>query len=144
VFGNVPRGDWLDRVVTMGNPDTTRRLRWHAGLIDLPDSEAPTVAGCTWPTGERSPKLGGAVADFIGALQALNHELNGIVPSNSMSGADTVSRGAAYAVAEVIRMLEENGEAQHERWMVETAWLAVLAGDIDDLDEHIAQLEATL
>jgi hypothetical protein len=128
----------------MSNPDTTGRLRWHAGLLDLPHSESPTIAACTWPVGERSPKLGDAVADFIDALQALNHELNGAVPSDSISGADTVSRGAAYAVAEVIRMLDENGKAQHERWMVETAWLAVLAGDIDDLDEHIAQEEATL
>lgn len=35
-------------------------------------------------------------------------------------------------------MLREHGErTAKETWMVETAWLAVLARDIDDLYEHL-------
>jgi len=38
-------------------------------------------------------------------------------------------------------MLRDFGD-DHSAWMVETAWLAILAGDIDDLREHIALEDA--
>jgi hypothetical protein len=47
----------------------------------------------------------------------------------------------AYSVAEVARMLRE-ASADREAWQVETGWLAVLAGDIDDVGQHVAEEEA--
>jgi hypothetical protein len=72
-------------------------------------------------------------------LQALNHELNGPQPSTQVSGkAESIPRSAAYAVAEVARML---GDAAHviHAWEVDTAWLGVLAGDVDDLRRHVTE-----
>jgi hypothetical protein len=129
----VERGD-----VSMANPDTIDRLRWHAGLDDLDDTSVPSVASVTYPDG-RTPGLERAVADFIASLERLNHELNGACPSDATAASDSISRKAAYAVAEVVRMLDGHGDAERERWLVETAWLAVLAGDIDDLQAHVAE-----
>jgi hypothetical protein len=122
----------------MDEYSTTERLRRHAGL-DEPSAEfGPTVSRATWePTDAQ--ELSAAVSDFIDALDALNHELNGAEPSAAVSGkADTVSTDAAYAVAEVARMLRDVG-AEEEAWAVDTGWLAVLAGDIDDVRQHIAE-----
>jgi hypothetical protein len=128
----------------VGGSDTIRRLRWHAGLGDYGGSGNPAVSSCTWPPGKRTAELEHAVADFIDALQALNVELNGGTPSETLEVGepDQISRDAAYAVAEVVRMLDEHGEAKGEARQVATSWLALLAGDIDDLRIHVAQEEA--
>jgi hypothetical protein len=82
------------------------------------------------------------MSDFLALLDVLNHELNGAEPSAATSGkADSISTGVAYSVAEVARMLREAG-ADREAWQVDTSWLAVLAGDIDDVRQHVAEEEA--
>ena len=43
--------------------------------------------------------------------------------------------------AEVARMLRDAGADRSAR-KVDTAWLAVLAGDVDDVREHVAQEES--
>jgi hypothetical protein len=128
----------------VGRGDTVRRLRWHAGLVDNDGSAAPSVSSCTWPPGKRTAELERAVNDFIDALQALNLEVNGRTTSETVDVGqpDAISRQAAYAVAEVVRMLAEHGEADGEAREVATAWLALLAGDVDDLRAHVAQEEA--
>jgi hypothetical protein len=89
---------------------------------------------------------------FHTTLETLNRELNGEIPSESTGSADVVPTDVAYAVAEVTRMLRDyadKGGALHpstglrEAWLIETAWLAVLAGDIDDLQQHLNKEEAT-
>jgi hypothetical protein len=78
-----------------------------------------------------------AVDDFIATLGRLNRELNGEMPSASTSGVQAmVPASVAYAVAEVARMLREYPDSRNA-WRVETAWLAVLAGDIDDVETHV-------
>jgi hypothetical protein len=118
---------------------TTTRFRQHAGLE--PSSRAPTVSAATVePVDAR--ELAEAVSDFLALLDVLNHELNGPQPSEATSGkADSISTSVAYSVAEVARMLRE-ASADREAWQVETGWLAVLAGDIDDVRQHIAEEEA--
>jgi hypothetical protein len=115
------------------------RLRQHAGLE--PSGGAPTVSAATLePVDPR--ELADAVSEFLGLLDVLNLELNGAEPSAAISGkAETISRTAAYSVAEVARMLRDGG-ADREAWQVETGWLAVLAGDIDDVRQHVAEEEA--
>jgi hypothetical protein len=116
---------------------TIKRLRRHAGLGEQGDAQGPTVSAATWGP-ICAEQLKAAVSDFIDALNALNHELNGPEPSAAASSkADVVSTDAAYAVAEVARMLRDAG-AEEEAWAVDTGWLAVLAGDIDDVPEHVA------
>jgi hypothetical protein len=113
---------------------TRSLLRWHAGLEGDRD-DAGSISGCTasgTPAGE-------AVAAFIQALQRLNIELNGATPSENVdSRDDPLPRDVAYAVAEAARMLRDTGDDDAAS-QVDIGWSAVLAGDIDDVVEHIAQ-----
>jgi hypothetical protein len=57
-----------------------------------------------------------------------------------------------YAVAEITSLLRKHAPFStgtdatqglaRATWLVETAWLAVLAGDIDDLHAHLSEEEA--
>ena len=118
---------------------TATRLRQHAGLE--PSSGAPTVSAATVePIDARG--LAEAVSDFLALLEVLYHQLNGPKPSSATSGkAETISTSVAYSIAEVVRMLRD-AAADREAWQVETGWLAVLAGDVDDVREHVAEEEA--
>jgi hypothetical protein len=129
--------------------ETEARLFSHA----FPEREAlssvPSISSCTWPGAENEGRLDEALVDFIDALSDLNHELNGEVPSES-TAADpipTITTWLAYSVAVATRMLRTYGEKQQDdevllaAWRVETAWEAVLAGDIDDIAEHVADEE---
>jgi hypothetical protein len=115
------------------------RIRRHAGLGE-PSLASDTVSAAT---SDGNPgDIDSAASDFVAALNDYNRDLNEAVPSSSVkSGSDSVPRDVAYAVGEVTRMLRESG-ANRSAWRVETAWLAVLAGDIDDLAEHLAEEEA--
>lgn len=118
----------------MVSENIVRLLRWHAGLEDDPLDPA-SVSG--------SLAVGHAVdaafGRFMEVLQALNHELNGPQPSTQVSGkAESIPRSAAYAVAEVARMLGDAAHVIHAS-MVDTAWLGVLAGDVDDLRRHVTE-----
>ena len=136
----------------MESGEIARRLRWHAGLGDEADiTGIPSIAECTWSGGGRSERVTDAADDFLAALSELNRELNGPVPSEAKGGSRDIPRAAAYAVAEVIRMLRdaESLAAVPERqrmsdaaWAIETSWRAVLAGDIDDLQQHVAEERA--
>jgi hypothetical protein len=50
---------------------------------------------------------------------------------------DQIPRQLAYAVAEITRMPREDAASTDAAWTVEIAWNAVLAGDIDDLHQHL-------
>jgi hypothetical protein len=111
---------------------TRQRLRWHAGL-DADPLDPLSVSG-SLAAGRGVER---AVNDFLGVMSQLNREMNGEVPSEVVTGDDDlVPRDVAYAVSEVARQL---GDTAHviEAWEVDVAWNAVLAGDIDDLAEHI-------
>ena len=122
----------------MVSDETSRRLRIHAGLDHPRETSTPTVASCTGFGSARRADLDAAVQDFIDVLETLNLELNGDVPSEGVG--DTPD--AAYAVGEVSRMLRDDPETPRAAWLVETAWLAALAGDIDDLRQHVSDEEA--
>jgi hypothetical protein len=116
--------------------ETVERLKWHAGFGERPvDAATPSISDCTAPKSSVAESLPLAIADFVDALEALNRELNGDVPSETIEGkADSVPRSVAYSVAEAASMLRDAGQ---DDWSVNTAWEAVLAGDIDDLHEHL-------
>ena len=112
------------------------RILWHAGLSqtsDAPNSLAALTAD------EDARAVDAAARDFIAALDGYNRELNGAVPSKRVGGADdNLPRRLAYAVGEVARMLRVR-KFDDAALRVETAWLAVLAGDIDDIPAHLAE-----
>ena len=111
---------------------TRQRLRWHAGLDG--DPLDPLSVSGSLAAGRGVER---AVNDFFDVMRQLNYAMNGDVPSEVVTGDDDlVPRDVAYAVSEVARQL---GDTAHviEAWEVDVAWNAVLAGDIDDLAEHI-------
>jgi hypothetical protein len=116
--------------------ETTRRLRWHAGLEQAANGARISIAECIGVTriGER---LDEALNDLLSTLTQLNGELNGPAPSETTDGADQIPLQLVYAITEIIRMLRDDPSTDDAAWTVETAWNAVLAGDIDDLHEHL-------
>ncbi len=128
----------------MVSRETTRLLRWHAGLDDVPPLEVKSICWCA--TRERHlDGLDEALASFLEGMSSLNRELNGDVPSEVVTGgADAIPISVAYAVAEVSRWLrdyegdeEGRGRASEAAWLVDAAWSAVQAGDIDDIAQHV-------
>ncbi|NNF64214.1 MAG: hypothetical protein HKN07_08120 [Acidimicrobiia bacterium] len=86
-----------------------------------------------------------AIADCLDVLVKLNHELNGELPSAGFDCGPELPRSLVYSISEIIRMIREcrTDDANRAAWRIETAWLAVLAGDIDDILEHVAGEEAS-
>jgi hypothetical protein len=117
----------------------SERIVWHAGL-SADGGLAPGSVSAATSSGDQAA-IEAATTDSLRALDDYNRDLNGPVPSSSIGGSGMVPRDVAYAVAEVARMLRDSG-ADQSAWRVESAWLAVLAGDIDDVREHLAQEEA--
>jgi len=71
-------------------------------------------------------------------MQSLNVEINGDSPSESVGlAADDIPRAVAYAISEITSRLRVRDEAAAS--MVDVAWNAVLAGDIDDVRVHVQQ-----
>jgi hypothetical protein len=126
----------------MVSAELVHRIRWHAGLTNEAVSSVPSIAEATWEARGQSEILASALRDFLTALSRLNHELNGPVPSEAASATMDIPRNVAYAVAEVLRLLRDNDEASDAAWLVEAAWQAVLAGDIDDLEQHLVEERA--
>jgi hypothetical protein len=117
----------------MATADTLRLLRWHAGLEGDP-LDPGSVSGAT----AAGRGLDAGLSSCLQALGVLNHELNGPRPSaDTATRHDAVPRDVAYAVAEIARLLRVNHQ-EDAAWQVDTAWAAVLAGDIDDIAGHIA------
>jgi hypothetical protein len=110
-------------------------IQQHAGLRD---THRASVSGVTGAEPVDREALGEALDDFVAALQALNIEMNGDTPSESYEGDANVPRTVAYSVGEVIRLLRDSGDDSGAR-IAETAWLAVLAGDIDDVRQHVRE-----
>lgn len=126
--------------------DLVRRLRWHAGLEEGPNASAISVSECLDWRGDLVGDLAPALADLVDSLAWLNRELNGDKPSEGQ-GAASVPRDVAYALSEIVRLLRtaadkggaDAGSIATAAKKIEAAWGAVLAGDIDDIPEHLAQ-----
>lgn len=130
----------------------TRRLRWHAGFEEGDEEGILSISVGTSADGDDGRNLPEAFADFLSTLGALNREMNGDVPSETFVSIDAIPTDIAYAVAEVARQLRDYQVAAASpskpdsnidwEWRADTAWAAVLAGDIDDLEQHLRDEEA--
>jgi hypothetical protein len=139
--------------MVMVSQETTHRLRRHAGLVGTDEEmqPAPSVSGCLGSKDVSSECLEVAIADLLDVIALLNLELNGATPSQSTQVVQGIPRDVAYAVAEIINLLRQHAGSDavetkvsltDAAWVVETGWLAVLAGDIDDLRTHLADERA--
>jgi len=120
------------------------RLAWHAELSSRPVDAvcAPLVSvlitECV--ANQRRESL----SDLVQTLDRLNRQLNGETPSEQTSGAESIPRRLVYALAEISRLLHDAATASGGRsdlreasWQIDQAWSAILAGDIDDLGQHL-------
>lgn len=74
--------------------------------------------------------------------------MNGAVPSETNIADANVSVRLVYAIAEIQRMLrifrESSESSDTQRWArrmersIEIAWNGILAGDIDNLKDHVS------
>jgi hypothetical protein len=123
-------------------------MRWHAGYEKSIPKSFPSLSDCTWPPNGLQDYLDHAVGDIVETLSAINLEMNGAVPSETVIADANISRFLVSAISEIqgmLRVFREScttSEAQESvrryEFIVEIAWAAVLDGDIDDLREHIA------
>lgn len=122
-------------------PETRARLLAHVGIPATVEGGAPTISNTTYGAVD-SGRREAAIADFLRLLEVVNHELNGDIPSEVVAGEDDDNLPAkvAYAVAEAARMLRVAGY-EDPAWRIETAWLGVLSGDIDNIVEHMEEEE---
>lgn len=128
--------------------NTIARLRYHAGLEEQEAVDIPSLAEVLW----RRESFEKSIDDVFRVLQILNLEMNGTLPSRTIDGEQCFPRKLIYAITEIIALLRKTaGKSQGDltrnelnkaAWRVETAWSAILAGDIDDLLAHVAEEEA--
>jgi hypothetical protein len=127
----------MSEELTSHTVTATERIAWHAGLSEAGALPPGSVSAVT--SGGDPADIEAATTDFIGTLDKYNRELNGPVPSETVDPRDdSVPRSLAYAVGEVVRMLRASG-SDRAALRVETTWQAVLAGDVDDIDEHLVE-----
>jgi hypothetical protein len=123
--------------------DLTKQLRYHAGLEPDLRLGVPSLSDALW----KKTSITASVDDVLRLLHLLNHEVNGLVPSASTEDHGQFSRQLIYAVTEIIDLLRgehqlpdtEIGLAGRR---IAFAWSCVLAGDIDDIRQEIADDEA--
>ncbi len=120
---------------------------WHTGMeTHFSANGLPNLwAELTQPGG--GSQLAAAFEAVVQALCRLNTEINGLVPSEVIGGSPVVSRRLCRAVAEVgsmcrqalkqIKSPELRALVDQELQRIEIGWIAVLDGDIDNIEEHI-------
>lgn len=118
----------------------TAKLRHHSGVKLDEESHLPSLSIALW---QRHP-VDLQVQDILEALQDLNLEANGPIPSESFEGWSSFDRTLISDIQQVMRMLREPSDdlERHEQNQelasrIEKAWLDLLAGDIDKLDDGI-------
>ncbi len=133
----------------MISSNTTDRLLWHAGLrTDHSILSVAPICNCLLVGNRLNDCLNSSVEDFLLVLDSLNQELNGSQPSLVTGESQDIPRRIVYSIIEIHRMLrefechafeasEDNPAIKVAIRIVETAWAAVIAGDIDDILEYV-------
>lgn len=132
----------------MTTENITSHLRLHAGLDNDPDRKVPMIADCSWLANGYASQVTAATDDVIHTLGRLNKQINGDVPSQSVTRVAMIHRQIVFAVEEIRRLLrvaadqltEENAKSEfiRQEWRISVAWYAVICGDIDSLERYIA------
>src|ERR1035438_485823 len=141
--------------IAMDYSHALERLRNHANAAGstLPEGESFLFALCQAERQSLSPELRRLFEDILSCFEVVNRALNTQRPSDTLEGkAETLPRSL---VADVSSVLSE-GWSYYWRWasseqftgtfrtefaamlvQIGIAWDAVLAGDVDDLGEHV-------
>lgn len=134
-----------------------KRLLNHAnltyGLIDAVDEESLLFVLFNADKSKLPPtELLPITQDIINCLEAVNKKWNGAVPSNTSDGDKELERHLVFAVSQIIhscweyfRQWQESklfeaeilNQLSFTAWSISSAWMAVLAGDIDSIAEEV-------
>lgn len=138
----------------MVTSETLSLILWHAGFESHIKSDSLPLIECGGSGINNIEEFKLSLNKFLMCMQKINREINGITPSNSIKKDQDIPRKVVYAISELMRVLREISEkssiskigdtAQYAFRAIEIAWLAVLAGDIDDLLQHIDLEEQAL
>jgi hypothetical protein len=132
--------------------DCLLTLRHHAGLGGPLGNATSLIDVVTDGSNLDSAALRACMTEIEVALQQMNLSANGPTPSDSVERVAQLPRSAIAAMAAIsetlTRAIVEHPEARDilawSAWRTACAWEAVLAGDIDDIQEHCALEESAL
>lgn len=139
----------------MTTKTTLSQLRRHAGLDDSTLGQIPTISDCTWLPNGLANRIAEAADDVIRVLGDLNREINGDIPSENENTEkdELISREIVFLITEIIRLLRSvvgeakdtqiKGEFVRQERRISTAWYGILSGDIDDIQQYVADEERT-
>jgi hypothetical protein len=125
---------------------TINLLRWHAGLEKNGPNDRASLASLTWKPADHKDSIDRAASDVLTLISELNHDLNGIKPSEGRDKEPAISRQIVFAVEEIRRMLKEAARKSiavdreallRSEAKIAWAWNAVVAGDIDDIRSYV-------
>jgi hypothetical protein len=128
----------------MNLDDATELLAFHAGLHQSSKRNVPSLFDAL----DSNVQVEESTEDALGILNELNILFNGEIPSESTTSINEFPRRLVYAVSELIGFAHKTAthnkdpkaaeQAARAALRIEIAWSAVLAGDIDDLLDHVA------
>jgi hypothetical protein len=134
----------------MDYPQALQKLSQHTSARE---GESFTLALYHAERQPATPELGGFFDDILSSFEVINHALNTQHPSETITGkADSLPRSLVGNISEILSI----GWSYYLRWtcsgrftatfraelasmlvQIGIAWDAVLAGDIDDIREHV-------
>ena len=131
------------------------KLRNHANAAGSTLPEGESFLFTLWQAGRQSrvPELRDLFNDILACLETVNHALNTEHPSDTVAGkAEALPRSLVADVSEILstgwryfwqwsssQQFSESFRTELAVMLVQIgiAWDAVLAGDIDDIREHV-------
>lgn len=121
-------------------------IQWHAGLVSRMSPCNMRPLSMVIADASDCEAIEQSWFDLLDTLVNLNITLNGEFPSEFESKQDVIPRNLAYSIAELIQTFDaaiiNSPEAiskcvEQVRWRISVCWSAVLAGDIDDIIQHL-------
>lgn len=126
----------------------------HAGFTTgVSDQPGPSLVDELWKLrqGSESMDLSLLIDEIVQCFEVVNHQMNGTLPSESIARETLIPRRLVAAITTMIIVcLETAFELQRQSkdsrlsntlqtnaWKLVCAWDAILAGDIDDISNHI-------
>jgi len=131
------------------------RLINHANVSEKTDiSEDESLVYHLWASTrlKKKPIIAPLRKDLIRCLQAINVQINGEKPSETLASIRSIDEELVVIVSEIIHSCldfcviwtkrdlfdeQTRWELQITTWMISFAWNAILAGDIDDIEQEI-------
>ena len=129
----------------MNAVEAIERIRMHAGFVASPPNAADI--GMLIYEAKNGRPLGDieiAAADIVRCLSLINLEINAPI---ELPGESKIPGSLVSAISQIVCdciefALRFNDEKSAKRmltaaWIIQLAWNAVAAGDIDDIEEHV-------